>query len=65
MTLLTYTQQAIHEMLRVSHQGIITGLLNRDGWLFKQKFDRGTYQGARWDNLNDVKHWLAETPPIT
>ena len=52
-------QQALQEMLRVSRRGITVGLLNRDSRLYKQKYGRGAYQGARWDTVNDVKNWLA------
>jgi len=55
-------EKAIWEMLRVSRKGVVIGLLNREGRLYIQKYNRGAYCGARWDTIVDVKHWMSKMP---
>jgi len=50
---------AIKEMGRVSRDGFALGLLNRRSLLYGQKHGRGAYRGARWDDVETVKRWLA------
>lgn len=52
--------QAIDEMVRVSRRGTIIGLLHRESRLYKQKYDRGAYRGARWDTTHSVSDWLCD-----
>lgn len=47
-------EKAISEMWRVSRKGIVLGLLNRNSLLYKQKYNRGAYVGARWDRFDDI-----------
>ena len=56
-------QQAVQEMWRVSRHGMVLGLLNRHSLLYRQKHGRGSYKGARWDSLADVKFWAARLQP--
>ena len=56
-------QQAVQEMWRVSRHGIVLGLLNRHSLLYRQKHGRGSYDGARWDTLADVKTWATRLQP--
>ena len=53
-------KQGIHEMLRVSRRGTIIGLLNGKSRLYRQKYDRGAYRGARWDTADNVNNWLTD-----
>lgn len=53
-------QQALHEMLRVSKKAVVLGLLNKHSLLYRQKYNKGMYAGARWDNCSSVNQWLAE-----
>jgi len=55
---ITEPEKAIREMLRVSRKGVIIGLLNREGKLYTQKYNRGAYRGARWDTIADVNYWI-------
>ena len=50
--------QAIKEMWRVTNNKLILGLLNKNSLLCKQKQNKGSYMGARWDNRQDVENWL-------
>jgi len=52
-------EKALLEMWRVARRGVLLGLLNRRGLLYRQKQGRGAYRGARWDTLDDVRKWLA------
>jgi len=52
-------EKAIREMLRVSRKGIVIGLLNHEGRLYAQKYNRGAYRGARWDSIADVNRWMS------
>ncbi len=52
-------EKALMEMWRVARRGVLLGLLNRRGLLYRQKQGRGAYRGARWDTLDDVRKWLA------
>jgi len=45
---------AIAEMWRVSRKAIVLGLLNRNSLLYKQKYNRGSYLGARWDVFAEI-----------
>jgi SAM-dependent methyltransferase len=57
-------QQAVQEMWRVSRRGMVLGLLNRRSLLYRQKHGMGSYGGARWDSLADVKAWAARLQPV-
>ena len=50
--------QAIKEMWRVTNNKLILGLLNKNSLLCKQKQNKGSYLGARWDTRRDVENWL-------
>lgn len=50
---------AIQEMWRVGKKSLTLGLLNRHSLLYRQKYNRGAYRGARWDTLGEVKDWIA------
>jgi SAM-dependent methyltransferase len=52
--------RALKEMLRVASRSIVLGLLNRHSRLYRQKYGRGGYQGARWDSADDVRRWVNE-----
>ena len=56
-------QQAMQEMWRVSRHGMVLGLLNRHSLLYRQKHGRGSYKGARWDTLAEVKTWATRLQP--
>jgi SAM-dependent methyltransferase len=56
-------QQAAQEMWRVSRHGMVLGLLNRRSLLYRQKHGSGSYDGARWDSLTDVKAWATRLQP--
>jgi len=56
-------QQAVQEMWRVSRHGMVLGLLNRHSLLYRQKHGGGSYTGARWDALADVKTWATRLQP--
>lgn len=45
-------QLAVSEMLRVARRTVVLGLLNRNSLLYYQKHDRGSYKGARWDDIH-------------
>jgi len=49
---------AIKELIRVSKRYVVLGLLNRQSLLYKKKYGKGAYQGARWDSVSDIKTWL-------
>jgi len=51
---------ALREMLRVARHGVVLGLLNRHSLLYRQKHGRGSYRGARWDSVDDVRRWFTE-----
>jgi len=59
--------QAIKEMWRVSSHNLFLGLLNKNSLLCKQKQNKGSYMGARWDNRQDVENWLksSDIQPVT
>ena len=57
-------QQAAQEMWRVSRHGMVLGLLNRRSLLYRQKHGRGSYDGARWDTLAEVKTWATRLQPV-
>jgi SAM-dependent methyltransferase len=57
-------QQAVQEMWRVSRHGMVLGLLNRRSLLYRQKHGRGSYDGARWDTLAEVKTWATRLQPV-
>jgi len=54
---------AVAEMWRVARRGIILGLLHRHSLLYRQKAGRGAYRGARWDDMAQVRTWLARILP--
>jgi len=54
---------ALNEMWRVSRQGIVVGLLNHNSLLYRKKFGKGSYAGARWDRWTDVKKWILSLTP--
>ena len=58
--------KALAEMWRVSRRGIVLGLLNRNSLLYRNKYNTGSYRGARWDDRAAVAQWIAQlTPPAT
>lgn len=56
-------EQALAEMWRVSHKAVILGLLNRHSLLYYMKRNSKGYQGARWDNLKNVRQWVKNLKP--
>ncbi len=58
--------KALAEMWRVSRRGVVLGLLNRNSLLYRNKYNTGSYRGARWDDRATVTQWIAQlTPPAT
>ena len=53
----TEPEKEISEMLRVSRNGVILGLLNRHSLLHYKKEHSTSYQGARWDTVSEIKQW--------
>lgn len=47
-------EEAITEMWRVSRKAIVLGMLNKNSLLYKQKYNHGSYRGARWDRFDDI-----------
>ena len=58
----TEPQSALAEMWRVSRNGVILGLLNRNSLIYRQKHNHGSYIGARWDRWSDVVSWINQLP---
>lgn len=56
-------ERALQEMWRVCQKSLLLGLLNRHSLLYRQKFNRGGYRGARWDTKTTVTSWLASISP--
>ncbi|HEY5601618.1 MAG TPA: class I SAM-dependent methyltransferase [Gammaproteobacteria bacterium] len=56
---------AIREMRRVCRTSVLLGLLNQRSLLYKDKRDKGAYQGARWDTPGGVKQWGEQMQPPT
>ena len=56
---------ALRELWRVSREAVVLGLLHRRSLLYPLKVGRGGYQGARWDQLSEVRAWARtlEPPP--
>lgn len=50
-------EKALSEMLRVSRNGVMLGLLNRHSLLYYQKKNSSGYKGARWDTKTEVIKW--------
>ena len=57
-------QQAVEEMWRVSRQGMVLGLLNRNSLLYRKKHGQGSYTDARWDTAADVRTWVTQMQPM-
>ncbi|VAW75932.1 hypothetical protein MNBD_GAMMA15-949 [hydrothermal vent metagenome] len=57
--------KALAEMWRVSRQGIVLGLLNRNSLLYRSKHNSGSYRGARWDRWTEVEQWVAQLTPVS
>lgn len=55
--------QALAEMWRVARHGVVLGLLNRHSLLYRQKSNSGSYRGARWDSLAEVRQWCSPLQP--
>ncbi|MBF0214794.1 MAG: class I SAM-dependent methyltransferase, partial [Magnetococcales bacterium] len=51
---------ALTEMLRVTRQTVILGLLNRKSLLYLRKKGSSGYTGARWDEFSSVQAWMEE-----
>ncbi|WP_200239267.1 class I SAM-dependent methyltransferase [Thiohalocapsa halophila] len=56
-------EQALSELWRVSREAVVLGLLHRRSLLYWQKAGRGSYQGARWDQLSEVRAWAQSLDP--
>lgn len=57
-------EQALREMWRVSRRALTLGLLNRHSLLYRRKYGRGSYLGARWDTAGEVlKDWVPALAP--
>ena len=56
--------RALAEMWRVARRGVVLGLLHRRSLLYRQKTGRGSYSGARWDSVAEVRAWAATLRPI-
>lgn len=46
---------ALSEMARVTRHRFALGLLNRHSILFREKWEKGDYKGARWDTAGEVR----------
>ena len=57
-------QQALVQMWRVARKGVLLGLLNRNSVLYRQKADKGAYQGARWDSWREMQPVIAALQPV-
>ncbi len=55
--------RALRELWRVARRAVLLGLLNRRSLLYRQKYDRGGYRGARWDTPTDVQRWARRLEP--
>jgi len=57
--------KALQEMWRVSSQSLTLGLLNRKSLLYRKKYNKGAYAGARWDTWEDFQELISElAPPV-
>ncbi|MDA8363627.1 MAG: class I SAM-dependent methyltransferase [Gammaproteobacteria bacterium] len=59
---------ALAELWRVCRSGVLLGLLNRNSLLHRAKRGTGSYRGARWDTVADVRAWslrLGLQPQLT
>lgn len=56
-------EAAITEMLRVSRQGVLLGLLNRHSLLHPKKQHSESYREARWDSISEIKQWCQNINP--
>ena len=50
-------------MWRVSRHAVILGLLNRNSLLYYMKRSSKGYQGARWDDIKNVRQWADSLIP--
>jgi ubiquinone/menaquinone biosynthesis C-methylase UbiE len=57
------SEQALHEMWRVTRRGLLLGLLNKHSLLYWQKRHSQSYAGARWDRIAMVKKWAKSLDP--
>lgn len=55
---------AIREMWRVTRKTLVLGLLHRHSMLYRQKQGQGSYAGARWDTVRDVRDWIEGLPAV-
>jgi len=55
--------KALQEMWRVSRQSLTLGLLNRKSLLYREKYNKSAYAGARWDTWEDAQKWISELAP--
>ena len=51
---------ALQEMWRVSRTGVVLGLLNRRGLLYRERGQHPGYKGARWDGASDARQWAGQ-----
>ena len=56
-------EKALAEMWRVSRHAVILGLLNRNSLLYYMKRSSKGYQGARWDDIKNVRQWADSLIP--
>lgn len=56
-------RRALAEMWRVSRRAVVLGLLNRHSLLFRQRYGRGSYRGARWDTVSVARSWWKDMHP--
>lgn len=54
---------ALREMWRVARRAVLLGLLNRRSLLYRQKYGRGAYCGARWDTPAEARRWALALVP--
>jgi ubiquinone/menaquinone biosynthesis C-methylase UbiE len=67
ITSLCFVEQpttAITEMLRVCRKTMLLGLLNRHSLLYREKYRKGSYRGARWDSMATAKNWITNQKTI-
>ncbi|MEC4682849.1 MAG: class I SAM-dependent methyltransferase [Nitrospirota bacterium] len=51
---------ALSEMARVTRNRFALGLLNRQSLLFREKWEKGGYKGARWDTAGEVRTMISD-----
>lgn len=67
ITSLCFVEQpdlALQEMWSVCRKTLTLGLLNRKSLLYREKYNKGAYRGARWDSRDIVRKWISMLEPL-